>query len=228
MPTERREALLEHLDVQPFYEAPPAKPIECFAVSESELVAIGITYAPYREEEPGYRPNRSVAVYNVQGAFQYGLTFRDEAGFLLDWSGDDLLIYFTRDDILVSVNRDGVCTGAYNVPYTEERRLYEQELGSPHRALNGKDFYLEHKFGLLNYGRAVVKAGGNVTVLYDAASASVEKTVANISLFVLIFTVAGVSVLISIRKCRRDRAEKGVPAGKWTEDDLKFLRRFRR
>ena len=58
IPSEQKESLLERLDVQLFYEAPPAKPIECFAVSESELVAIGITYDPYREEESGYHPNR--------------------------------------------------------------------------------------------------------------------------------------------------------------------------
>lgn len=56
IPSEQKESLLERLDVQLFYEAPPAKPIECFAVSESELIAIGITYDPYREEESGYRP----------------------------------------------------------------------------------------------------------------------------------------------------------------------------
>ena len=46
IPSEQKESLLERLDVQLFYEAPPAKPIECFAVSESELIAIGITYDP--------------------------------------------------------------------------------------------------------------------------------------------------------------------------------------
>lgn len=71
IPSEQKESLLERLDVQLFYEAPPAKPIECFAVSESEFVAIGITYDPYREEESGYHPNRFVGVYNAQGEFQY-------------------------------------------------------------------------------------------------------------------------------------------------------------
>lgn len=115
IPSEQKESLLERLDVQLFYEAPPAKPIECFAVSESELIAIGITYEPYREEESGYHPNRFVGVYNAQGEFQYGLTFSHTGGFELDWDQGNLLIYLDRSGILVSINGDGVCTDAYKV-----------------------------------------------------------------------------------------------------------------
>ena len=99
IPSEQKESLLERLDVQLFYEAPPAKPIECFAVSESEFVAIGITYDPYREEESGYHPNRFVGVYNAQGEFQYGLTFSHTGGFELDWDQGNLLIYLDRSGI---------------------------------------------------------------------------------------------------------------------------------
>lgn len=205
IPSEQKESLLERLDVQLFYEAPPAKPIECFAVSESEFVAIGITYDPYREEESGYRPNRFVAVYNAQGEFQYGLTFSHTGGFELDWDQGNLLIYLDRSGILVSINGDGVCTDAYKVPTTQEGNAYLQTLQSSHQTRNGKEFCLEKESGTVNYSRAVVKTDSGTTIIYDATDASSQQAVWLAMYFGALLVAVVVGLIITMKRLRQAR-----------------------
>ena len=94
LPEDNMNTLLKNVNISMLADEPPKKTIECFAVNEDGLIAIGCNSSE----------NKVVCIYTSDGVFQYGYSFKCSGNFGIEFDKSVLNIYLVRSDIAIAVN----------------------------------------------------------------------------------------------------------------------------
>lgn len=173
-------------------EEPEKMPIDCFAVSENERIAVGSE----NSEE------KTVCIYTPEGVFQYGYKFKSSGTFFLAWDGNNILVYLVRSDYIVSLDSDGQIVTLCKFSDTSENRKYYREVFCSNQyTVNDKVYKLTSQKKLLSIFTdsydliTVVDAQGDSTVVYEATNTLLAKALV-FCVFAAIFIGVCICVLI--------------------------------
>ena len=175
---------------------PKRNAIDCFAVSESGMVAIGCSSSV----------DKTVCVYSDNGVFEYGYKFETYGTFGLDFDGDNVIIYLVRSGAAILVNKSAEIESIFKISDTKENTRYwnNHVYSNKHTAL-GKTYFLRNDMGVLNivatsYSQLIVlDENGESSVIYDVNANQLTKT---LIILVLVCGFVAVVIFVIIRSFR--------------------------
>lgn len=191
IPNEKINTFLDNVSIKILEEEPQGISIECYDINKNGMFAIGAERFKQKK----------IAVYNIEGVFQYGVTFESSGTFYLELTDDNmLLIYFVRSDIAVSVNSKGEVEEVLKIPDTLDNNRYWRYIQAPKKKVGETQYILKNDMGVLNifatsYSQIVaVDAEGNETVIFDANTTAEQVAIiivvlVGITIFLVVFTV---------------------------------------
>ena len=94
---EERNRFLGSINFESTNKEPDWESISCFDVSDSGYIAI------VGESKNGHN---SISVYDKDGKFAYGYTLDCSGRFGVGWNGDNIAVYFVREDIAATFDRN--------------------------------------------------------------------------------------------------------------------------
>ena len=100
-----RATFLCNLSLTLLSSEPEKDKIDCFDVNAEGLIALGTTGGE----------GAKVLVYDEDGVFQYGYSFRAGQYFDIAWEGENIAIYFARSSMVACFDRHGNNTALRSV-----------------------------------------------------------------------------------------------------------------
>ena len=178
------------LDTEPKKEA-----IECFDVNEEGMIAIG----------SGGSVEKTIAIYDMAGSFQYGYKFNTYGSFGVEWDKNKIIIYFVRSDVAVALSSAGEVESILKILDTSENNSYWNSFVlSPKRTVGRYEYILKNDMGVLNfftssYSQLVaIDSAGESNVLYDVNLDQMYKT---ILIFAAVVLAIGITIFAIVREC---------------------------
>lgn len=186
MPVEDVSTFLSNINLSILTSEPPKKTIARFAVNEKGLIAIGHDSSN----------EKTIAIYTSSGEYQYGYTFNSSGSFGLEWDNDNLLIYFVRSDVAISVNAIGEIIDVLKIQNTAANNTYwNHSVFSTKQCVNNTQYAIQNNRGILNlvapsYSQLIaISSSGEETVLYDASSAQLSS---------VLLSFGGLSLMVAL------------------------------
>ncbi len=208
MPQNQKENFLNNVAITLITEEPQKRPVKCFSVNEGGLIALGSDNRSYDDCK--------VCVYTDKGVFLYGYEFNCLGSFYLEFSGDTVIIYFVRSDVVVAVDSAGKIAGVEEILDTTENIYYMNDLDDSVLNVGDTRYRIKNDIGILgifagSYSQVVVtEAGGEERIIYDVSDAQFVKAIL-IMLFVLVFAgIAVCGLLIILPKTIREAQKPEV------------------
>lgn len=187
-----KSTFLENVNISFVEAAPPRRTIECFDVNQDGLIVLGESSSD----------KKMVCVYSEKGVFQYGYSFSCSGNFGVEWDENNINIYFSRSNIIMSVDHTGEVVDILKVQNTIDNNSYlNNKIYSTTRIVDGAKYELKNDIGFLNiftssYSQVVRTTSDNDSiVLYDATSTQLTHT-SIIFVFVVIMIGVSIGVLI--------------------------------
>lgn len=167
--------------------------IDCFDVGENGWVALGFSSPDV------------ICVYNQAGTFLYGYTFNCDGSFGVEIKGESLIVYITRGDVAVTLDRTGECLGVVGIPDTRHNNTkWNEVLHCTKRVVNGRIYELEKDWFLsTEYSKLVVSDGeGETHIFYNCATGNAFYTIFTIwiTASIIIVSVIGIRKLFHKQK----------------------------
>ena len=188
---EKRTTFLTNVEVSLLEQEPAKKAIECFDVSESGMIAIG---------QAGSERKKVVCIYSQDGAFVRGYSFNCSGAFAVEWTADNLNIYFVRSDVIAAVDSAGNLVDIAKVQDSIENNTYRNHHIYTNERVCGDTVYkLKNDMGILNllatsYSQLVaVHPTGEETILYDVSSNQLIK-------YSIAYGIIAVIILVNLVK----------------------------
>ena len=181
---EEQNDISKNIEISVLTEEPEKDAIQCFDVSDNGTVVIG----------SGFFVNKTVCVYSCDGIFQYGFTFSSTGSFGVGLDGNNVIIYFVRSDLAVSVNPQGEIVDIARIQDTRENATHWNKIiDSAKRSVGNAVYELRGDNGSLNpftsdYSRLVVVSPDGAEVTFY------QSTVDSYSIFCLV--VGGIAVIL--------------------------------
>ena len=186
LPEDDMNTLLKNVNISMLADEPPKKTIECFAVNEDGVIAIG-----YSSSE-----NKTVCIYTSDGVFQYGYSFKCSGNFGIELDKSVLKIYLVRSDIAIAVNSVGEVESILKIQNTSENNSYWNDcVFSTRRKIGDTEYFLKNDMGILNvfassYSQLITtNKYGEESIIYDVNSAQFSN---------MLVVVGGVVVFICL------------------------------
>lgn len=174
LPEDDMNTLLKNVNISILADEPPKKTIECFAVNEDGVIAIG-----YSSSE-----NKVVCIYTSDGVFQYGYSFKCSGNFGIELDKSVLNIYLVRSDIAIAVNSVGEVESILKIQNTSENNSYWNDcVFSTRRKIGDTEYFLKNDMGILNvfassYSQLIItNKYGEESIIYDVNSAQFSNMV---------------------------------------------------
>lgn len=176
-----------------YFESPPHKStIECFDVNTDEVIVLG-----QKDSD-----KKMICVYSANGLFRYGYSFNCTGSFGVEWNNNNINIYFSRSDIIATIDSTGEIVKLTKFNSTTENNSYlNSKIYSTTRKIGDAQYELKNDIGFLNifassYSQLTkTLANGEATVLYDVTSTQLKNTILTF-IFVLIILVATLGVFV--------------------------------
>ena len=210
---EEKQVLISSFGISLLYSEPDKRPIDCFDVNESGLIAIG-----FSDSE-----KKTICVYTVDGEFQYGYMFDCYGSFNLEWDKDNIIIYLVRSDAAIAVSPDGEITDTCLVSNTIENDTYRRNfLESTKRVVGDCEYIIKNDTGIFDlfassYSQLVVTNNGEVSIIYDVSK---EQTVKNVVIFICVILFIAVVISLLVREfIRLNRKQSNNTTGNKTQYD---------
>ncbi len=198
MEAEDQQKFLSNIGLHLITEEPSRSTIQCFDINENGLIAIGTEdYS-----------NKTVAVYDTSGHFQYGYRFTANGDFGIEWDEHShMMIYFVRSNVAALFDEKGNHIELRKIQITTDNTSYwNNSVNTTQRTVGECRYTIENSTGVLpilaDSSSQLVKiaADGNTTVLYNADKSvdtvAIIKTIAE-----TVFIVAVVfAVVLMLRK----------------------------
>lgn len=112
---EERNRFLGNINFKLIDKEPEWDSISCFDVSDSGHIAV------VGESKNGHD---SISVYDKTGNFAYGYTLNCNGRFGVGWDGDNIAVYFVRDNIAASFDRNANNITCDEIPDTTANNWY--------------------------------------------------------------------------------------------------------
>ena len=197
---ERITELVQFIRLTPLSEEPEIESMDCFAVSENGLVAVG-----YDGEKA-----KIISVYNGDGEFQYGYRFNSHGSFEIAWSEDDIIIYFWREAELVAVDASGSIQEVLAVPEDiKENDTRLKQLEANEKTIGEKTYRLQNDMGLLDYFAfsysqlIVTQADGREVVFLDTTHAYMPTAIWSMAIRVFVFVSVPTAIFVVLKRRKR-------------------------
>lgn len=183
---------LKNVNISVLADEPQKKAIECFAVNENGVIAIGCSDSE----------NKTVCIYTSDGDFQYGYSFECSGNFGIELDRNILIIYFVRSDVAVAVNPVGEVESILKIQNTPENNSYWNNcVFLTRRKIGGTEYTLKNDMGVFNlfassYSQLITtNANGEESIIYDVSSTQCSNMIA-VFIGVLLFICLVVAVVI--------------------------------
>lgn len=197
---ERQKAFISNVNISMLEEEPTNKAIVCFDVNEDGLIALGFSASN----------SKTIAIYTINGVFQYGYSFHANGSFGLEWAGDNINIYFVRSDIAARITPKGEFVEVLKIKNTIENDEYwRHSVFAIKRTVGDCEYFIRNEMGPLNiftasYSQLVeVDKAGTTSVIYDVNSAQLLKYIVIIIAILLFIAIVVSAVVIKLVKLRR-------------------------
>ena len=191
-----KNRILENISIAVLYEEPAKNTIECFDVSDDGMIALG-----FSDSE-----TKMIGVYTPDGVFQYGYKFNTNGKFGVEWDGNNIIIYFVRSDLAVSVNPTGDVDDILVIQNTIENNNYwNHSVFSKKRIVGDVEYTIKNDMGFFNifassYSQLVVTdidVDGGTNIVYDVNSSHFVRV---ISIFIGDLIVVGIVIFLIARQ----------------------------
>lgn len=190
---EDKQSFLSYIDIKVFTEEPYKKAIKCFDVNHFGTVAVG----QFDDDTI-----KTICVYNKDGTFLYGYNFKSSGSYGIQWDNDNIIIYFVRGDMAISITPDGEIADVKKITNSIENNYYwNNVVFSESRNIDGTEYKIMNDMGFFNvfsisYSLLVVlPSNGEKIVFYDVGKAQLLTTV-TVFLGIIILVCSAVVVLI--------------------------------
>ena len=134
---EERNRFLGSINFESTNKEPDWESISCFDVSDSGYIAI------VGESKNGHN---SISVYDKDGKFAYGYTLDCSGRFGVGWDGDNIAVYFVREDIAATFDRNANNITCDEIPDTTANSSYwsNEVLYKTRRVKNGVRYEMKN------------------------------------------------------------------------------------
>ena len=134
---EERNRFLGSINFESTNKEPDWESISCFDVSDSGYIAI------VGESKNGHN---SISVYDKDGKFAYGYTLDCSGRFGVGWNGDNIAVYFVREDIAATFDRNANNITCDEIPDTTANSSYwsNEVLYKTRRVKNGVRYEMKN------------------------------------------------------------------------------------
>lgn len=134
---EERNRFLGSINFESTNKEPDWESISCFDVSDSGYIAI------VGESKNGHN---SISVYDKDGKFAYGYTLDCSGRFGVGWNGDNIAVYFVREDIAATFDRNTNNITCDEIPDTTANSSYwsNEVLYKTRRVKNGVRYEMKN------------------------------------------------------------------------------------
>ena len=195
LPDEAKNTFLTNVNISMLANEPPKRAIECFDVNEEGMIAIG----------SGGSVEKTIAIYDMAGSFQYGYKFNTYGSFGVEWDKNKIIIYFVRSDVAVALSSAGEVESILKILDTSENNSYWNSFVlSPKRTVGRYEYILKNDMGVLNfftssYSQLVaIDSAGESNVIYDVNLDQMYKT---ILIFAAVVLAIGITIFAIVREC---------------------------
>ena len=185
-----KSAILDTIDLQVIQVTDIEQGIHCFDVSQNNTVALGFDSRIY--------------VYNSDGEFQYGFSFRRDGAYGITFHEEQLAIFFLRGNVLATFDSTGNCVDIQKAVSTEKNNVLIKELlNRTEKEVAGKRYSLDRDYEIGDsYARLIMRDEvGKETIFYDASS---NHSIGQIVLVALIVGFFFVVIRGCIKKSTKD------------------------
>ena len=125
--------------------------IACFSVREDGWVVIGDN-----STDPG-----RISVFSPDSAFVRGYTFDLDGAYSLGWSGEDILVYSVRGDMVFALSPAGEVTEVCDLAVCEENDAQWKRLRQPVVMADGMYYYIENRVGFWRSTSELIREGAS-------------------------------------------------------------------
>ena len=134
---EERNRFLGSINFESTNKEPDWESISCFDASDSGYIAI------VGESKNGHN---SISVYDKDGKFAYGYTLDCSGRFGGGWNGDNIAVYFVREDIAATFDRNANNITCDEIPDTTANSSYwsNEVLYKTRRVKNGVRYEMKN------------------------------------------------------------------------------------
>ena len=164
---------LKHISLSVLTEEPIQEPIQCFDVSEDEMIAIG----------SGKYEQKTICIYTAESVFQYGYRFQCSGSFGIELCKDVVTIYFVRSDVAISVDFKGNVKSVSKIKNSTENHSYwNHSVFATKKEVGNHTYTIRNDMGLFNlfattYSQLVVTDERGVErVVYDVNTTQLMST----------------------------------------------------
>lgn len=196
---ERQEKILGRIHIFMSTIRPQKAAIECFDVNPDGRIAIGSSDS----EE------KTIGIYSAEGVFLYAYKFDTYGNFGLEWENDNIIIYFVRSDLAVTVNASGEVERILEIEDTTENNDYwNHVVWSTKKVVGSNQYVIKNDMGILNFIQSsysqliMIDSEGKETLIYDVNSEQLTKRIIYLTALFLFYSVGIIGV---IRECKKQR-----------------------
>lgn len=202
-----QQSILENTGLVYIKKEPKKRAIKCFDVRSDGAIAIG------SEDST----QKTICVYSNEGVFEYGYDFRSSGDFGVEFEGENLVIWYLRSDISITVTPDGKVKEVHEIESTPAYSVYwRDKLRSKTRTIGETVYTIKNEKGISNflassYSLLVAsEADGENQILYDVSADQFAASILRIVLISVLATVWFAIMLHALRtfnKRKRDIRE---------------------
>ncbi len=197
IPYEDQERLCQNIELRALDKAETKAAINCFSVGINGNIAVGFK-------------NNTLNVYNQNGDFLYGYSFKLYGNYFLSWEEDDVLLFLVRESVSIRLDNTGTWLEVREVSNTPENdRLSSKLIGANYASENGYIYISTNDygwFGKLSSTKSKliqISPDGTEKILYDVSkryhATMVFSVICFFPIFIIVVIVFG-KLLIRIAK----------------------------
>lgn len=173
----------------------------CFDVNQTGTYALGF----------GHGQRDCVLVYDPNGVYLYGFSFKNNGSLGLEWNGETLILYLLRSDLAVEVDANGNCVAIKKIQNSVHNSQYiNNTIFANKRIINGATYSAEHWLinnELLHWGSysRLVKniPNGDKVTLFDQTNHQITKLVILLIGMTLLFSALAAAIVHKTKQKER-------------------------